>query len=75
MLATEKGRVIASAMTRDPVMTEFDGPFAQVEGGSAMPGDASWTVEGLAELWSARTGDVDFQLKENLRSLSTANST
>lgn len=71
MLATEKGRVIASAMPRDRILTETDGPFAQVEGRAAMPWDASRAVEGLAELWSVGTEDVDSQLKENLRSLST----
>lgn len=74
MLATEKGRDIANAIPRNRILTETDGPFAQVEGRVALPWDAALAVDALAALWAVGTDVVAEQLKENLRSLSAAHS-
>lgn len=70
MLATDKGRYIANAIPRNRILTETDGPFAQVDGRAAMPWDASMAVEVLANLWGVDTDVVDRQLSENLRTVS-----
>jgi TatD DNase family protein len=37
MLSNEKGRALAARMPRDRMLTESDGPFAQIDGKSLMP--------------------------------------
>ncbi|MEK8121667.1 Qat anti-phage system TatD family nuclease QatD [Methylocystis sp. IM4] len=69
MLVGAKGRSLAASMPRDRVLTESDGPFAQINGRSAWPWDAGMAVEMLAELWSESAGDVQRQLINNLRAL------
>ncbi len=51
MLAGEKGRALAARMPRDRILTETDGPFAQLDGRAALPWDAEQAVVALAELW------------------------
>ncbi|CAM2148289.1 TatD DNase family protein [Pararobbsia alpina] len=74
MLATEKGRYIANAIPRNRILTETDGPFAQVERRAALPWDAALAVDALAELWAVGTDVVAEQLNENLRNLLAAHS-
>ncbi len=69
MLAGEKGRVLAAKMPRDRVLTESDGPFAQVEGRQAYPWDAARAAETLAQLWGESLSSVEWQLAANLRAL------
>lgn len=69
MLAGAKGRNLVSAMPRERVLTESDGPFAQLAGRTLMPWDVSDTYPVLAKLWDVSTTDVALQLKINLRSL------
>jgi TatD DNase family protein len=66
MLRGEKGRALAARMPRDRVLTESDGPFAQVEGRPAWPWEARNAVPDLARLWQQRDEDVDRQLLANL---------
>lgn len=70
MLSSQKGRELADAMPRQRVLTETDGPFAQIDGRSAMPWDASLAAQSLAELWSVSAEEADAQLHRNLRALS-----
>jgi TatD DNase family protein len=51
MLAGEKGRALAARMPRDRVLTETDGPFAQLDGRTALPWDAEQAITLLAEVW------------------------
>ena len=69
MLAGQKGREIATVIPRDRILTETDGPFAQIEGRTAMPWDARLATLGLAELWSVSETEVEAQLRGNLRAL------
>jgi TatD DNase family protein len=52
MLATDKGRSLAARMPRRRVLTETDGPFAQVNGRSIMPWDVEDAISRLAQIWS-----------------------
>lgn len=69
MLAGQKGRELAGAMPRNRVLTETDGPFAQIDGRAAMPWDAHLAAQGLAELWSLSIEETNAQLHANLKTL------
>jgi TatD DNase family protein len=69
MLATAKGRALTTKMPRERLLTETDGPFAQILGKSALPWDATQAVPALAEIWSEPAADVERQLLQNLRDL------
>lgn len=69
MLASAKGRTLAARMPQERVLTESDGPFAQLNGESAMP----WHVENalcqLGQIWSLPQEQVDQNIHRNLQSL------
>lgn len=69
MLAARKSRTLACHMPRDRVLTETDGPFAQIDGRSAMPWDAQKATIELAILWNMSELDVERLLHDNLRHL------
>ena len=70
MLVSEKARALVRDMPRDRVLTETDGPFAQIGGESAKPWDVGSATAKLAELWDDLTEDeTDRLLHANLRCL------
>lgn len=69
MLAGERGRSLVSRMPQNRVLTETDGPFAQLDSTSALPWDVSMAVEALASLWSLTVAEVQRMVNENLRDL------
>lgn len=52
MLGSDKGRELTSRMPRERLLTESDGPFAQVDGRPAMPWDVQRAIDGLGSLWT-----------------------
>lgn len=73
MLVSEKARALVRDMPRDRVLTETDGPFAQIAGESAKPWDAGLATVQLADLWANMSEkDVNGQLYANLRRLVAA---
>jgi TatD DNase family protein len=71
MLVAEKARALVCAMPKERVLTETDGPFAQLDGQSAKPWDAQRATAILAELWGMPQSDADRLLHANLRNLVT----
>lgn len=69
MLRGERGRTLAAHMPPDRVLTESDGPFAQIEGAPLMPWHVEGAVRALAELWSLPTDEASQIIKANLRAL------
>jgi TatD DNase family protein len=69
MLATENGRALACRMPPERVLTESDGPFAQINGKAAMPWDVEAAVNALALLWSTTAEEACRRLQSNLRAL------
>jgi TatD DNase family protein len=69
MLATEKGRSLAARMPRGSVLTETDGPFAQVNGRSIMPWDVESAISGLAQIWNLSEGSATQVMQDNFRNL------
>lgn len=74
MLAGSKGRALTAEIPRDRLLTETDGPFAQVDGRSLLPWEGDRTVRMLSEIWAVSPGDVETQLNANLRRLVTQES-
>lgn len=72
MLAGDKGRSLAAKMPRDRVLTETDGPFAQVDGRAALPWDVERAVEALSQIWSDPVDTVQRQLVDNFRRLTSS---
>ena len=70
MLRGDKGRQLVLRMPRDRILTESDGPFAQIDGRAAWPWDVARAAEVLAELWSESIDAVNLQLSTNLKRLS-----
>lgn len=69
MLAGEKGRALAAGMPHDRVLTETDGPFAQLEGRAACPWDARGAIALLSAVWQKSEPDVEGHLLSNLKAL------
>lgn len=69
MLVTKKARDLVVHMPRERILTETDGPFAQVDGRSAMPWDAQRAAVQLADIWKVSMGDVEQVLHTNLQRL------
>ena len=69
MLAGSKGRELAMRMPRDRVLTESDGPFAQVDGAPLLPWQVEIASKALSEIWSASLNEVQGILIRNLQSL------
>lgn len=72
MLAGDKGRALAARMPRDRVLTETDGPFAQLDGRAALPWDAEQAIISLAEVWDQPVAEVRARISDNLRHLAEA---
>lgn len=69
MLAGEKGRALAAKMPSDRVLTETDGPFAQLDGRPALPWDTEKAIASLAEVWGRPVAEVRAQIRNNLHHL------
>lgn len=69
MLRGEKGRELARRMPAERLLTESDGPFAQVDGRAAWPWEAANAIGELAKLWDRSPADIERQLLSNLRRL------
>ena len=66
MLRGEKVRRLANRMPRDRILTESDGPYAQIDGRAVWPWEASYATSGLALLWDQSERQVEQQLLANL---------
>ena len=69
MLANEKGRALAARMPRDRVLTESDGPFAQLNGSAVMPWQVQTAVQMLSNIWSLPIDDVEQLMQRSLKNL------
>jgi TatD DNase family protein len=69
MLAGEKGRSLAAKMPRDRVLTETDGPFAQLNGRAVFPWDVERAITILSVLWGESATAVQDLIADNVRRL------
>ncbi|MEW8199271.1 MAG: Qat anti-phage system TatD family nuclease QatD [Candidatus Thiodiazotropha endolucinida] len=70
MLRSKRGRDLLMRMPQERVLTESDGPFAQLKGRSIFPWEVDVAVDTLAECWESDPGSVELSLRENLATLS-----
>ena len=56
-------------MPPERVLTESDGPFAQVDGAAVLPWQVDLVVDGLSQVWSLPRERIDEMLLANLRHL------
>ncbi|UPJ81116.1 TatD family hydrolase [Bradyrhizobium sp. 183] len=69
MLAGEKGRTMTAVMPPDRILTESDGPFAQINGRPLFPWDVETAEKALAKIWRVSDEEARHRLMENLRRL------
>jgi TatD DNase family protein len=69
MLASDNGRMLAAKMPQDRLLTESDGPFAQLAGSTLMPWDAPKAALALARCWSIPEDEVAKIVTSNLKCL------
>jgi TatD DNase family protein len=64
-----KAQALAAEMSQERILTETDGPFAQVDGRPALSWDVGRAVEVLSQLWGTPRQDTQDRLPANLKSL------
>ncbi len=69
MLRGARGRALAARMPPERVLTESDGPFAQLDGSPVLPWQVEGAVSELSGIWSLPRERVDQVLLDNLRKL------
>lgn len=69
MTRSDKGRALIEAMPPERILTESDGPFAQVDGRPAMPWDVHRAEVDLAEIWGVGVAEAAARVLSNARSL------
>ena len=69
MLRSGRGRELAALMPRDRILTESDGPFAQIDGAALMPWQVRDALLVLADLWRTSAADVENAIQDNLKAL------
>lgn len=67
-----KGTRSGGSHAKGEVLTESDGPFAQFDGRSILPWEASFAVLGLSAVWAVQPAEAEQQLAENLMRLGSA---
>lgn len=69
MLLAEKSCELVKRIPLGRILTETDGPFAQIDGRSALPWDAHRATTTLGRIWRMPVEDADQVLHGNLRHL------
>ena len=69
MLRTEKGRTTISALPRERVLTESDGPFAKIGPRSAAPVDMPYVIAELARRWEVNPDTAAEIVHQNMATL------
>lgn len=72
MLRSDRGRTIAKSLPRGRVLTETDGPFAQMKGKSLMPAQVESAIDELSRVWSLSYDEVVEIVRQNLMRLVSA---
>lgn len=69
MLQSTKGKELTALMPRERVLTESDGPFAQIDGAPLLPWQVTNAVAILSDLWSMLPGEAESLTHMNFRKL------
>ena len=66
MLRSDRGKMLVAQMPRERILTESDGPFAQINRRSILPWEVSRAVPVLADLWDNNVPETQQILNGNL---------
>jgi TatD DNase family protein len=69
MLRGQRGRELFAHMPWDRVLTESDGPFAQIDSRPALPTDVGAALQYLGETWSLSQAEAETRVTDNFRRL------
>ena len=69
MMAGKNGRAIMERIPRNRILTESDGPFAQVDGRPAKPWDVDRAEAALGDIWRISASEAREAVQDNLMSL------
>lgn len=69
MLRAEKGRALTARMPKERVLTESDGPFAQIDYRPIWPWEAAQAAVSLAQIWEIDAQGAAVQLQANLHEI------
>lgn len=69
MLTSENGKKLVQRMPRERILTESDGPFAQLNGEPVMPWHVERAIHELSAIWLLSPDKVANMIDNNLRSL------
>lgn len=69
MLASKKGREITARLPRERVLTESDGPFAQLNGETVMPWQVEIAIGQLSQIWLLPAEEVGQKIQQNFKTL------
>jgi TatD DNase family protein len=72
MVSSRSGQTLISAMPRDRLITETDGPFLKNGGRGAQPKDVITAIRGLSSLWRSSEQETANIVIENFRNLTAA---
>jgi TatD DNase family protein len=69
MVTSKKGQRLVTAIPRNRVLTETDGPFIQLNGAPATPSSVIQTLKNLGDLWHTDLAQTTRQVMSNFRQL------
>ena len=72
MLRSKKGRELTVRIPKERVLTESDGPFAQLNGRSIYPWEVIYAVNELSKLWGIDQKAVEKKILNNLERLTSS---
>lgn len=72
MLCSKKGRELTARIPKERVLTESDGPFAQLNGRSIYPWEVVDAVNELSKLWGIDQIAVEKKILDNLKRLTNS---
>lgn len=67
MLNSERGKSLTARIPRERILTESDGPFAQIDGRAVLPWEIGRAVSALTDIWGNNRNETEEILKDNLR--------
>ena len=72
MLRSKKGRELTTRIPKERVLTESDGPFAQLNGRAIYPWEVMDAVNELSKLWGIDQKAVEKKISNNLERLTSS---
>lgn len=69
MFVSQRGRQLIMNMPRNRIITETDGPFAQINGRPLFPWDVEFALNGLSEIWETPVSIVRQNIFNNFSEL------